>query len=97
MARVGRLLDELARGGALRAERALVDRRVRVALDVDELAAAGVDELAAADGAVRADAACDAVGLDGAGRELLGLLGPDGGAARGDGDAYRRRFCGCQR
>ena len=41
------LLDELARGRALRAQRALVDRRARVALDVDELAVAGVDDLAA--------------------------------------------------
>ena len=49
------LLDELARGGALRAQRALVDRRARVALDVDELAAARVDDLAAADRAVGAD------------------------------------------
>ena len=49
------LLDELARGRALRAERALVDRRARVALDVDELAAARVDDLAAADRAVGAD------------------------------------------
>src|SRR3954464_13926299 len=49
------LLDELARGGALRAERALVDGRARVALDVDQLAVARVDDLAAADGAVRAD------------------------------------------
>src|SRR5206468_3211966 len=45
------LLDELARGGALRAQRALIDRRARVALDVDELTAARVHELATADGA----------------------------------------------
>src|SRR4030095_1130447 len=40
---------------ALRAERPLVDRAARVALDVDELSALCVDELAAPDGAVRAD------------------------------------------
>src|SRR3954470_20404191 len=50
-----RLLDELARRGPLRAQRALVDGRARVALDIDELAVARVDALAAADGAVRAD------------------------------------------
>src|SRR5829696_1092837 len=49
------LLDQLARGRALRAQRALVDRRARVALDVDELAVAGVHDLTAADGAVGAD------------------------------------------
>src|SRR5205807_81413 len=49
------LLDELARGRALGAQRPLVDRRARIALDVDELAVARVDELAAADRAVRAD------------------------------------------
>src|SRR6185436_1501896 len=40
------LLDELARGRALGAQRPLVDRRARVALDVDQLAVAGVDDLA---------------------------------------------------
>src|SRR5919108_4858443 len=50
-----RLLYQLARRGALGAQRALVDRGLRVALDVDELAAPGVDHLAAADRAVRAD------------------------------------------
>ena len=50
-----RLLDQLARGGALGAERALVDRRARVALDVHQLAVARVDHLAAAHGAVGAD------------------------------------------
>src|SRR3954462_15516804 len=48
------LLDELARRRALRAQRALVDRRARVALDVDELAVARVDDLPAADRAVGA-------------------------------------------
>src|ERR687885_755253 len=45
------LLDELARGRALRAERSLVDWRARIALDVDELAVARVYDLPAADGA----------------------------------------------
>src|SRR5215218_9751909 len=49
------LHDELAGGAALRAQRPLVDRRARVALDVDQLAVAGVDDLAAADRAVGAD------------------------------------------
>ena len=44
---------------ALGAERALVDRAARVALDVDELAGLGVDELAAADGAVGTEAVRD--------------------------------------
>src|SRR4051794_27746067 len=38
------LLDELPRRRPLRAERALVDRGARVALDVDELAVARVDD-----------------------------------------------------
>ena len=49
------LLHELTARRALGTERALVDGRTRVALDVDELAAARVDDLRAADGAVRAD------------------------------------------
>src|SRR4051812_15525839 len=58
------LLDELSRRAALGAQRALVDRGARVALDVHELAAARVDDLAAADGAVRADALGDLQALD---------------------------------
>ena len=49
------LLDQLPRGRALRAQRPLVDRGARVALDADELATARVDDLAAAHRAVRAD------------------------------------------
>ena len=82
-----RLLDELARGRALRAQRPLVDRGARVALDRDELAAARVDDLAAADRAVRADGLRD-LQAGGAGAGLLGLPGdgvrpesPVGGAA----------------
>src|SRR5205814_684744 len=46
------LLDQLARGGALRAQRPLVDRRAGIALDVDQRAAAGVHELPASDRAI---------------------------------------------
>ena len=72
------LLDQLARGRALRAQRALVDRRARVALDVDQLAVARVDELAAADGAVRADGLRDLQ----AGDPRAGLLGLARGGER---------------
>src|SRR5262245_16558685 len=41
---------------ALRAERALIDRAVVIAFNVDDLAALDVDLLTASDGAVRADA-----------------------------------------
>ena len=51
------------RAGALGAERALVDRAARIALDVDGLAVLRVDQLAAADRAIGADAGADAVGL----------------------------------
>ena len=54
-----RVDGELEGVGPLGAERALVDRTVGIALDVDELAALGVDELAAADGAVGTDALGD--------------------------------------
>ena len=50
------VLGELEGVGAFGAERPLVDGRVRVALDVNDLAALGVDVLAAADGAAGADA-----------------------------------------
>src|SRR5947199_1135725 len=42
-------------GGALRAQGTLVDRRLGVALDVDDAPVLDVDELATPDGAVRAD------------------------------------------
>src|SRR5690242_601391 len=47
---------ELEGVGPLRAERALVDRTVGVALDVDHLAVLGVDVGSATDGAIGADA-----------------------------------------
>jgi hypothetical protein len=50
-----RLLHELAGSRALRAQRALVDRRARVALDVDQLASACMDDLPASHRAGGAD------------------------------------------
>src|SRR5579871_984284 len=58
-----RAVREALRRLALRAEAPARDRGRRVALDVRDLAALDVDQLAAADGAVRADGADDAVGL----------------------------------
>src|SRR5690606_25957509 len=49
--------------GALRAQRALVDRAARVAFDVDHPAGLGVDELRAAHSAIGADGRADGVGL----------------------------------
>ena len=54
-----RIDGELEGVGPLGAEVALADGTVRIALDVDELAALGVDELPAADGAVGTDALGD--------------------------------------
>ena len=71
-----RLLDELARRAPLRAQRALVDRRARVALDVDQLAAARVDELPAPDRAVGAHRLGDLQAGDArAGRAVVGRHG----------------------
>jgi hypothetical protein len=50
-----RLLHELAGSRALLAQRALVDRRARVALDVDQLASACMDDLPASHRAGGAD------------------------------------------
>src|SRR5204863_797612 len=52
----GGAIQQPERRGALRAERAAVDRAGVVALDVDDPAIPGVDELRAADRAVGADA-----------------------------------------
>src|ERR1041385_1789826 len=49
--------DELEAVGALRTEMPARDRRLRIALDGDELAVAMKDELPAADAAVRTDGA----------------------------------------
>ena len=54
-----RIDGQQQRVGSLGAERALVDRAPRVALDIDELAGLGVDELAATDRAVRTEALRD--------------------------------------
>src|ERR1043165_7074816 len=54
-----RMRDELEAVGALRAEVAARDRRLRITLDGDELAVAMKDELPAADAAVRTDGARD--------------------------------------
>ncbi len=51
-----RIFDELERIRAFGAERSFIDGRMRVALNVNDLAAFGVDMLAAPDRAVRADA-----------------------------------------
>src|SRR5437879_792883 len=51
-----RIADELKRIRALGAERALVDRAVGIALNIDHLAGLRVDVLAAPDSAIRADA-----------------------------------------
>src|SRR4051812_22516545 len=48
-------------GAAARAQRALVDRAARVALDMDRLPVPGIDQLRAADRAIRADAGADRV------------------------------------
>ncbi|EGJ79163.1 putative formate dehydrogenase, alpha subunit [Streptomyces sp. Tu6071] len=58
---------ELERGGALGAQAAPADGRGGVALDLRDLLALDVDLLAAADGAVRAHRADDAVGGGGTG------------------------------
>src|SRR5215216_1793836 len=57
--------DQVLGGGALGAEPAAADRAVGVTLDLDDLLVLDVDALAAADRAVRADRACDPVGLGG--------------------------------
>src|SRR4029077_2503656 len=51
-----RIDGKLKRGGALGTKRALVDRTVRIAFNIDDLLVAHADNLAAADGTVRADA-----------------------------------------
>ncbi len=62
------------RAGALGAERALVHRAARVALDVDRLAVLGVDQLRAADGAERADAGADRSASSSRGRSVLDVV-----------------------
>src|SRR5262249_35610802 len=80
------LLDQLARRRALRAQRALVDRGARIALDVDELAVARIDELAAADRPVGADRLGDLQPCDprarlaGVARDRVRAESPVGGA-----------------
>ena len=77
----GRAGDQRLARAALGAQPAAVDRRVRVALDLDDLLVLHVDVLRAADGAVRADALDDAVGGRGARHHRLGRLAARGLAA----------------
>src|SRR4051794_14534899 len=62
----GRAGGQLERAGALRAESSAVDRRVRIALDLDDLLVLDVHVLGAADPAVWADGFHDPVGGGGA-------------------------------
>ena len=74
-------VDELQARGALRAQPAAADRRVGVALDLDDPLVFDVDPLAAADRAVGADAAHDPIGRVRSRNVLRGAGGTHGRAA----------------